>query len=358
MPLFSSQRSVNGVFSARKKAGAILPFLTRQVITTGYVAAGYRAGVAWRNVNTLNMSTDTTTSLGDILTYAGNYTKGAQNKNNAFVFSTNGTGTEGVGAFTTTSCYSMRNNTTYARTSGMDLDSTFGDGSSIYATATDGSYTYAYANGNTNNIKRWNTVTETFSTNISTGLNQGGTGTGAHMGEKHGYWWAEGGSASADAAGAAGQKKFVFATETESTSPGNVAYHGQQKGMPAKTGFGYGGNEGTYGAGRYFRKWNYTTEVTVSTPQKQVWFCGEENYVLGQDAGYALGVYSDTGGGNVSAQTQVNDSGKFLYATDSGSLGASSMWPKGTSSGTGASGDCCGGGNIAGRSSGVGAWRD
>jgi hypothetical protein len=34
------------------------------------------------------------------------------------------------------------------------------------------------------------------------------------------------------------------------------------------------------------------------------------------------------------------------------------MWPKGTSSGTGASGDCCGGGNIAGRSSGVGAWRD
>ena len=74
---------------------------------------------------------------------------------------------------------------------------------------------------------------------------------------------------------------------------------------------------------------------------------------MGQTAGWALGVYSDTTGGNVSSQTQINDSGKYTYATDTGALGASSMWPTGTSTGTGSSGAA-----ISGRSSGVGHWRD
>lgn len=65
-----------------------------------------------------------------------------------------------------------------------------------------------------------------------------------------------------------------------------------------------------------------------------------------------LGHYSDTTGGNASATGQVNDSGKYTYATDTGGRG--SFDPSGTQSGTGSAA----GSAIGGRSSGVGFWRD
>lgn len=348
MPLFSSQRSVTGVFSARRKPPGILPYLTRQVITTGYVAAGYKDGVAWRNVNVLAHSTDTITNLGDLLQEAANYTKGAQTKNNAYVFGTNGTGTQGVGAFTSTSCFNMRNNTTLTKNANMNSGTAVGDGHTIQATNLVGDYTFAYHNGNNTGTftQKFNMTTESYVGQISTGLTQGTVGV--HFGENFGYWWTDDGTA----------RKLVWATEAETayaagSSPGN---HGQQKGLTAKTGFGYGGNEGNYGSGRYFRKWNYTTEVTVSNPQKPVWWGGEENFHTGQTNGYMLGHYTDTAGGNGTQSGQSNDSGKFTYATDSGVRG--SFDPTGTASGTGASGTCCPSGNIGGRSSGVGFWRD
>jgi hypothetical protein len=360
MPFFGlpSRGSGQGTFG-RGNAGP-KSFLNRMVITSGYVAGGYRAGVAWRNVNKLNQSTDITTNLGDLMQEAANYTKGAQTKDTAYIFSTAGTGTQGVGAFTSTSCFNMRNDTSMTKNNNMNSGSTIGDASTIYAPNLTGGYNYAYANGNIGNstIQKFNMTTEVFTGGLGTSLPQGGTGAGSHGSENFGYWWAEGATSSADA-DANGRKKFVFATETESTVPANgPANHGQQKGLWSKVGYGYGGNEGGYGGGRYFRKWNYATESNVGTYQKMVWWCGEENFIMGQTAGYVLGVYSDTTGGNVSAQTQVNDSGKYVYATDVGTMGASSMWPTGTASGTGASGDCCGGGQIAGRSSAVGFWRD
>lgn len=360
MPFFGlpSRGSGQGTFG-RGNAGP-KSFLNRMVITSGYVAGGYRAGVAWRNVNKLNQSTDITTNLGDLMQEAANYTKGAQTKDTAYIFSTAGTGTQGVGAFTSTSCFNMRNDTSMTKNNNMNSGSTIGDASTIYAPNLTGGYNYAYANGNIANstIQKFNMTTEVFTGGLGTSLPQGGTGAGSHGSENFGYWWAEGAATSADTE-ANGRKKFVFATETESTVPANgPANHGQQKGLWSKVGYGYGGNEGGYGGGRYFRKWNYATESNVGTYQKMVWWCGEENFIMGQTAGYVLGVYSDTTGGNVSAQTQVNDSGKYVYATDVGTMGASSMWPTGTASGTGASGDCCSGGQIAGRSSAVGFWRD
>jgi len=342
MPLFSSQRSVNGVFSARKKSGGVLPYLTRQVITTGYVAAGYKDSVAWRNVNVLNQSNDTTTNLGDILQEAANYTKGAQTKNTAYVFSTAGTGSGGVGAFTSTSCFNMRNNTTMTKNNSMNSGTAIGDASTIQSTGPTGEYLYAYVNGNNTGAfnQKFNMTTEAYVGTISSSMTQGTCG--AHWGENTGFWWTD------DNTG----RKFTFATETEATPGAAPGFHGQQKGMVAKTGFGYGGNEGNYGSGRYFRKWNYTTEVTVSTPQKGVYWCGEENFIAGQTNGYMLGAYTDTAGGNASGSGQTNDSAKFTYATDSGIRG--SFDPTGTQSGTGSSA----GSPIGGRSSGVGFWRD
>ena len=342
MPLFSSQRSVNGVFSARKKSGGVLPFLTRQVITTGYVAAGYKDGVAWRNVNVLNQSTDTSTNLGDLLQESANYTKGAQTKNTAYVFGTQGTGTQGVGAFTSTSCFNMRNNTNMTKNNSMNSGTVIGDASTIQSTGPTGEYLFAYVNGNNTGAfnQKFNMTTEAYVGTIASSMTQGTCG--AHWGENTGFWWTD------DNTG----RKFTFATETEATPGAAPGFHGQQKGMVAKTGFGYGGNEGTYGSGRYFRKWNYTTEVTVSTPQKGLWFCGEENFIAGQTNGYMLGAYTDTTGGNASGTGQTNDSAKFTYATDSGIRG--SFDPTGTQSGTGSAA----GSPIAGRSSGVGFWRD
>lgn len=348
MPIFSSTSSSLGQIMTSRRNN-VLPYLIRQVLTTGYVAAGYKDGVAWRNVNSYAYSSDTASNLGDLLQEAGNYTKGAHNTNTAYVFSTNGTGSQGVGAFTSTSCFNMRNNTTMTKNNSMNSNVAMGDASTLQSTDLRGNYIAAYANGNQGSavIQKFNMSTETYSNNISSSFEQGGTGAGAHWHETFGYWWAD----NADGA-AASRRKFVFATDTESTPSASPGFHGQQKGQVAKTGFGYAGNEGSYGSGRYHRKWSYTTEVSVATPQKSVWYCGEENFATSQTHGIMLGHYSDTAGGNASSQGQTNDIGKFDYATDSGSRVTSTSLG-GTATGTGSNGAA-----IGGRSSGVCFWRD
>ena len=143
MPIFASQRSVNGVFSARFKRGGILPFLTRQVLTRGYVAAGYKDSVPWRNVNNYVFSTDTASNLGNILSEDANYTSGAHNRNTAFVW-----GGGGVGAFTSTAVFNMRNETTYTKQAAMNTAQTVGDSATILAMDPVGQYTFSWQTGN------------------------------------------------------------------------------------------------------------------------------------------------------------------------------------------------------------------
>jgi hypothetical protein len=340
MPILGTQRSVNGVFTVRRRSGGILAFLIRQVLTTGYVSAGYKDSIPWQNVNKYVYATDTASNLGNILTEPSNYNKGAHNRNIAFDF-----GTGGVGAYTSTSCFNMRNDTTYAKNTGMNTPYTQGDNSTVMGMDTAGQYTFSWSNGNQGAAvyQKFNLTTELHLSTPGSSFNQVGSGAGSHFGDGVGYFWAD----SADSA-ATDRKKFVFATETESTPASSPGFHGQQKGQVAKTGFGYGGNEGTYGSGRYFRKWNYTTEVNVSSSiQKPVWWCGEENYVMSQTHGISLGNYADTVGGN-STQGQNNDIGKLDFATDSG--------VKVTS--TSLSGTHTTGAVIAGRSSASVHWRD
>lgn len=345
MPFFSARPS--SAFGIRSKRG-ILPFLTRQVITKGYTAAGYANSVTWRNVNSNNHSTDVATNLGDLLQEAANYTSGAHNKTNAFVWGTNGTGTQGVGSFTNTSCFNMRNDTTQTKTAAMNTGNTVGDSGTMLAMDVDGNYTYSYQNGGQGaaQFQKFNLVTESHVSATNSSFDQGGTGASAHFSENFGYFWAEGASASADA-NANGKRKFTFATETETTPSFNPGWHGQQKGLASKTGFGYAGNEGGYDSGNSFRITNYTTESIATTVAKPVTGSGEENYIMGQTKGYMLGMYGTPG------PTQNNRSFYFTYATNTGAeLGASGQ-PTGTATGTGSPG-----GNISGRSSGHGFWRD
>jgi hypothetical protein len=97
--------------------------------------------------------------------------------------------------------------------------------------------------------------------------------------------------------------------------------HGQQKGLMAKTGFGYGGNEGMYSGGQYFRKTNIESETGSGQPTKPRGDIGEENFGMGQDAGFMLGEHDPSG--------QNNRSFKYFYGTDSGFNGGASMEPKG-----------------------------
>jgi hypothetical protein len=295
----------------------------------------------------MSHASDTTTNLGDLLQEAANYTSGAHNRNNAFLWGTAGSGTGGVGAFTSTSVFNMRNNTTQTKTAQMNTANTVGDSGTMLVMNNDGDYTVSYQNGNQGaaQIQKFNLVTEAHQSVQSTGFSQGGTGASAHMSELFGYWWGD----------SQNNLKYTFATETESTPSGNPGWHGQQKGISSKVGKGYAGNEGSYGAGNNLRIWNYTTEVGAGTVVKPHQYSGEENFDMGQDRQYMLGCYF-TGGGAFDGQ--FNETWKFTYATNSGvQLGASGK-PTGTATGTGATGTCCPGGLIGGRSSGHGYWRD
>lgn len=346
MPIFASQRSVTGVFSARFKRPGLLPFRLRQVITTGYTSGGYRGGVAWRNVNSYAFATDTPTNRGDILNEAGAYCGGAMNRTSAYTFSVNGTGTEGMGNFNKTAKFNMRTFTNQGATA--VAPATFADIEALIQYDLQGTGWIAYVNGGNsiNNVLRFNMSTDAWSTGPSSGLDQAGVGSGHHFHENEGIWWAD--STLNNASN--GQRRFVYATETE-TNP-NVSFSGanpasQQKGLISKEGRGWQGNEGGYNAGFSYRQWDYLTNTitTLGANTKAILNSGEENHTQSQDRGYVLGHYNGD---------QVNESGYYTFSNGARLLLPTSSWPTGTQSGTGSSV----GSAIVGRSSGAGFWSD
>ncbi len=343
MPFFSIRPT--GAYTVRSARRIALAYLLRQVITTGYVANGYKDGVTWRNVNKQFHSTDTTQNLGDIVNESASYTSGAHNRDNAFIWGTNGTGTEGFGAFTKTSCFNMRNDTSLTKTSAMDTVGSVGDSATIQVSDQDGTPTFSWQTGNQAGAyyQKFNlSIQQALSGTLSTAFDQAGTGAGAHYEENYGFFWGD------SATTANGKRKFVFATETESTPGANIGHHGQQKGLSTKRAKGYAGNEGSYGEGNNFRITDYTTDTVTGTVSKGLANHGEENFICGQDKGYALGVYENPGAG------QTNSSYVMNYLTNVSTVLGASGRPTGTQSGTGSAA----GSAIGGRSSGHGYWRD
>ena len=160
------------------------------------------------------------------------------------------------------------------------------------------------------------------------------------MDEKFGYWWISTNPTTT------GKLKFTYATETQSVPAITPGQHSNQKGISSKRGVGYAGNEGTYLGGNFLRKTSFVTETVISTTSiaKPVQNSGEENFDMGQDRQYMLGMYNGA---------QLNTAWRFNYATDSGAqLGASGQ-PTGTQSGTGSTA----GAAIPGRSSAVMSWK-
>jgi hypothetical protein len=341
MPIFASQRSVNGVFTARFKRGGILPFLTRQVITTGYVAAGYKDGIAWRNVNSYSWATEQPTNRGDILNEAGGYVCGAMSRTMGYVFGTNGTGSEGMGSYNKTSKFHLKNFTT--QTQPATAPGTMGDSDSAIYYDTQGTGWLTYINGgnSNNNYYKFNMTNDAWTLSTGTSLSQVTTGGAAHNHENEAIFWTD----------ASIGTRFNFITEAEtntgvtmnSASPGS-----QQKGLSSKVGKGWGGGEGGYNAGYTYREWNYTTGTItqLGANTKAILNSGEENHSMSQTRGYVLGHYNGA---------QVNESGYYEFATGARALWPSGQWPIAIQSGTGATSP---GSPVQGRSSGQGMWSD
>lgn len=292
-----------------------MPFLTRTVITNAYMMGGYKDAVTWNNVNRIVCATDTTTNLGDnSIERSFNYQSGACGKNIAFVFGA-------ANAHATSSNYviafNMRTETQYLGSFSRTLNY------AKYNTGTVFKEHYVAWNtgGGGSNIDEYNLTTETKIQDIA------GFYSGACWGmstENYGiiFWEND-------------DRMFTFATRTFAvrTSATKASNHSQQKSVNSKVGYGWAGNEGDYAGGNNYRRTNFTTNVSALNLAKPVTNSGEENYTMGQEYQYCLGMYNGL---------QNNISWKFNYSTETGAQGSSTMEPKGK----------------AGASSGSTAWRD
>ena len=257
-----------------------VPWLYRQIITTIYMAGGYANSTLWSNVNRFPRATETCTDLGNGKIDNFHYKSGMCDDNRGHVWNANTTTTfnmrtevkvNGVGApgFTTSNT-----GTTFA----PDRNRSFTTGEGI------------------NNMFRFTASTNAFAT-----LGGGNDGHASGVsGENKGIWWTT----------SNGNRSINFATEAQSSITMAGGAHGQQKGLSAKTGFGYGGNQGTYAGGFQFRKINITNETygVITKPWPN---CGEENHGMSQDRGYVIGQYDDSAGVG-----QNNRCGRLVYATD------------------------------------------
>jgi len=293
-----------------------IPFEARTIINTHYMAGGYKSSSAWSNVNRCNSATDATVNLGDGRVRAFNYNPGACSKDIGWIF---GAGGGHAVSSNYTSGFNMRSEINYTHLARHDMAyNRFRYGSLFQE------HYYAWLNGggSSSNWDEFNMTSETRTTTYGswTSSNTWGGST-----DTYGVMWT----------GNNGQN-FNFATRTNFGSSLNPSNSHQQKAVNSKIRSGNGlwaGNEGSYNGGYNLRRTNWSTESTSGTVGKPVGNSGEENFTMGQNWQYMLGMYNGL---------QNNISWRFNYGPESGFQGSSTMEPKG----------------HAGSSSGVGFWRD
>lgn len=334
-----------------QKAGPIgwqamtLPFLVRQIITTGFVLGGYKDSVAWANVNKTVASTDTTTSLGDLLSRTFNYKGGACGTRMAYAF---GAGNAHATSSNLSTGFNMVTEAGVTIASRSNMANSRGHFNAAFKETLTAWVTGGQDGAGSANVEEFDLISETFTTLVSataasgsaTGVNgesNGASGQGpwAMSHETFGIFYS-------GEAGTNVQKNFTFATRTFSTRSGtHPGNHYQQKSIQSKYTNCYAGNEGSWNGGYGYRRTNMITNTSTNptpTITKALANSGEENYTMGQDWQYTLGEYNGA---------QNNNAAKFTYATETQVTGGATMQPKGTTGTT----------TIGGRSSAVCAWR-
>ena len=261
-----------------------VPWLYRQIITTMYMAGGYASSVAWSNVNRFPRATETCADLGNGNIDTFNYKSGMCSDNAGYIWGAGGGHNVDLN---TTSKFNLRTETKGSNPGGPG----FSASDTGTAFAPDRNRAYVTGDG-ISNMFRFTASSESYAT---LGGGQGGHACSV-SGENKGIYWGD------------ANRSINFSTEAQATISMAGGAHGQQKGLSAKTGFGYGGNEGTYAGGFNYRKINITNESygTITKPWPN---CGEENHAMSQDRGYMIGQYDDSIGQN-------NRCGRIIYATD------------------------------------------
>lgn len=290
------------------------PFLTRTIITTGYLNGGYAASTAWNNTNRVTFATDTTINLGDSTqTWAHNYSCSIFNRTKNFTLGASGAHCT---ASTNVACFHMRTETAVAATAFpvSNVNSGSLQQEEFFGWWQNTSYS--------SNIYEMNLTTESGYTS----LGALGTMSGQLWGTNHdtyGIFWNASGS---------GSTNFTYATRTNTARGGtSPSGDGNQKTIQFKQGYHYGGREGNPSSN--WRKTNMFTNASADAVGAKPYYSGEENMFTGQDWGYAVGWYQGS---------HVNTAFKFTYATETGYGTTTSLEAKGKS----------------GNSSGTMSWRD
>lgn len=277
----------------------VQPYLTRTVLTTGYLHGGYAASAVWNNTNRCVFATDTTTNLGDNSQEAAhNYQSAACNTRRAFTW---GASNSHCVAASNVICFDMR--TEQPITSGYTRTWPYAhiNNGTLYQEEFTAWVTSSY--GSTA-IYEWNLTTETLGT--QQGSCGGNWGT-SH--ENYGIFY-----------GGSNTFNFTFSTRTNVVRPGTaVSGDGYQHTMPFKNTMHYGGREGNPST-----NWRQTNMLTNTSTDGSLGakpnVSGEENHMMAQDWGYCLGFYNGT---------HVNTSYRMNYAVWAGYSTPSTTEPKG-----------------------------
>lgn len=278
------------------------PFLTRTIVTTGYVNGGYAASTVWNNTNRVTFATDTTINLGDGTQETGhNYQSSLFNRTRNFTIGASGAH---CSASSTVICFNMRTET--AQTSGYTRSFPVSQVNSGTVQQEE-FYGWWQNTGYSSNLYEMNLTTETGYTAVTGGLVSGQLWGTNH--ETYGIFWG------------GGQSTFTYATRTNATRSGTTpSGDGNQKTIQFKQGFHYAGREGNPSTN--WRKTNMFTNTSADALGAKPYYSGEENMLTGQDWGYAVGWYQGS---------HVNTAFKFVYPTETGYGTTSSLEAKGKS---------------------------
>lgn len=264
-----------------------VPWQYRQIISTSYMCGGYKSSTLWSNVNRLIHATETSANLGDNNIDNFHYKSGWSGDTKVYIW--NGT----------TTAFNMR---TESRS-----NSGASPGGGNNGTNFEPNRTYGWVNGEgVGQVKKWTASSETFA-NLGSGWNDHSTSI---SNDTKGVFWGNSGQT----------QRVIFSTDAIANMGYSAGAHGQQKGLNAKNGYGYGGAQGGYDSGSQFRRTDISSETQSNTYTKP-WNCGEENYTPGQTVGFMQGQHDPSG--------QNNRSFRYVYASESGTQGGSSLEPKG-----------------------------
>ena len=281
-------------------SGGPVSFLLRQVITKGYVLAGYRNSQPWTSVNEVTHSTDITIDLGGPLNNSTAYPGGMCDDTFAYLLKANnavgGTGTN-------VNKYNMRTNVSVI---GPSSPYNVGNAGTIMHKEQD--YAYGKPADGSAAIMKFNFTTQSWMSSLGASYGNNSQTMSAFYHEKVGYHYGDDNGV-----------KLTFATESQAQSPIN-GVHGQQKAISSKLERLYAGNEGSYNGGYNLRRFAVATETNIGTVSKPIGNCGEEDFDMGQNWQYMLGNYNGE---------QNNRSWRFNYATASAYEGGATMQSKG-----------------------------